>query len=66
MSDDAVEIVLGYLDFISECILHALTDLGEEELTAAKRVASLALVDGLNVRLLLCISSGIWKTFAIP
>ncbi len=53
MNNDANEIVLDYLDFIGECVLQALTDLGEEELTAAKRVVSLALVDGLNVRLLL-------------
>eukprot|EP01084_Bolivina_argentea_P016044 30062_1 len=48
MSNDTYEIVLDYLEFIGECILQALANLSEEELTAAKRVASLALVDGLN------------------
>ncbi len=52
MSNDTYEIVLDYLEFIGECILQALANLSEEELTAAKRVASLALVDGLNVCLL--------------
>ncbi len=52
MNNDTYEIVLDYLEFIGECILQALTSLSEEELTVAKRVASLALVDGLNVCLL--------------
>ncbi len=49
MNNDSNGIVLGYLEFIGECILQALTGPGKEELIAAKRVASLALVDGLNV-----------------
>ncbi len=49
MNNGDPEDVSDYLGFIGKYILQALANLGEEGLTAAKRVAAMVLVDALNV-----------------